>query len=73
VPLVWYDVTLTRELPIALSVQSLCNALAHVISVASTGSIVGTIRAEAWPRRHRRSAGSKSYSRLPASIAFAAL
>jgi maleylacetate reductase len=44
--LVWYDATLTQALPIALSVQSLCNAIAHVISVASTGSIIGTVRAE---------------------------
>lgn len=35
--LVVYDVELTLDLPLALSVQSLYNALAHVISVLSTG------------------------------------
>jgi homogentisate 1,2-dioxygenase len=35
--LVLYDVALTRDMPITLTVQSLVNALAHVISVVSTG------------------------------------
>lgn len=35
--LVIYDATLARDMPIALTVQSLCNSLAHVASVASTG------------------------------------
>lgn len=39
--LVVYDVALTRDLPRALTVQSLCNALAHVVSVTSTGSLAG--------------------------------
>lgn len=37
--LVLYDVSLTRDLPITLTVQSLVNALAHVVSVLSTGSL----------------------------------
>jgi len=37
--LVLYDVALTERMPIALTVQSLCNGLAHVASVASTGSL----------------------------------
>jgi maleylacetate reductase len=44
--LVIYDVALTREIPLALSVQSLCNALAHVVSAMSTGSIEGAIRSD---------------------------
>jgi maleylacetate reductase len=43
--LVVYDVELTLDLPIALTVQSLANALAHVISVLSTASIEGDARA----------------------------
>lgn len=35
--LVVYDVALTRDMPITLTVQSLVNALAHVVSVVSTG------------------------------------
>jgi homogentisate 1,2-dioxygenase len=35
--LVVYDVSLTRDLPITLTVQSLVNALAHVVSIVSTG------------------------------------
>lgn len=34
---VLYDVALTRDMPITLTVQSLVNALAHVVSVVSTG------------------------------------
>lgn len=37
--LVLYDVSLTRDMPITLTVQSLVNALAHVVSVLSTGSL----------------------------------
>ena len=37
--LVVYDVELTLGMPLAISVQSLCNALAHVISVLSTDSL----------------------------------
>jgi len=44
--LVIYDVDLTRDLPTPLSVQSLCNALAHVVSVVSAGSLEGTARAD---------------------------
>ena len=36
---VLYDVELTRTLPLALTVQSLWNALAHVIGVLATGSL----------------------------------
>ncbi len=35
--IVLYDVALTRDMPITLTVQSLANALAHVVSVVSTG------------------------------------
>jgi len=35
--IILYDVSLTRDMPITLTVQSLVNALAHVISVVSTG------------------------------------
>src|SRR5690606_14714176 len=35
--IVVYDVALTRGMPITLTVQSLVNALAHVVSVVSTG------------------------------------
>ncbi len=41
------DATLTADLPVGLSVQSLLNALAHVVSVLSTGSLAGTDRDEA--------------------------
>ncbi|MBA3461805.1 MAG: iron-containing alcohol dehydrogenase [Deltaproteobacteria bacterium] len=37
--LVLYDVELTRDMPLPISVQSLCNALAHVVSVLSTDSL----------------------------------
>ncbi len=37
--LVLYDVSLTQDMPIALTVQSLMNAIAHVASVLSTGSL----------------------------------
>ncbi len=37
--LIVYDVELTRALPLALTVQSLVNALAHVVSAMSTGSL----------------------------------
>lgn len=37
--LVLYDVALTTTMPLALSVQSLMNAIAHVASALSTGSI----------------------------------
>ena len=40
--LIVYDVELTRALPLALTVQSLVNALAHVISAMSTGSLAPT-------------------------------
>ena len=40
--LVLYDVALTRDMPITLTVQSLVNALAHVASVISTGSLEAT-------------------------------
>jgi homogentisate 1,2-dioxygenase len=37
--LVIYDVSMTQDLPMTLTVQSLMNALAHVVSVLSTGSL----------------------------------
>lgn len=37
--IVIYDAELTLDLPIALTVQSLCNAIAHVASVLSTSSV----------------------------------
>jgi maleylacetate reductase len=37
--LVIYDAELTLDLPIALTTQSLCNAIAHVASVLSTNSL----------------------------------
>ncbi len=37
--LVIYDVSLTQDLPMTLTVQSLMNALAHVVSTMSTGSL----------------------------------
>ena len=45
--LVVYDVDLTLGMPVTISVQSLCNALAHVVSVLSTDSLPGPLRAEA--------------------------
>ncbi len=45
--IVIYDVAYTCDLPIALSVQSLLNAIAHVVSVLSTGSLAEVERAEA--------------------------
>jgi maleylacetate reductase len=45
--LVVYDVALTLEMPLTISVQSLCNALAHVVSVLSTDSLAPPQRAEA--------------------------
>lgn len=44
---VLYDVALTQAMPSTITVQSLFNALAHVISVLSTGSLEGEPRAEA--------------------------
>jgi len=46
--LVVYDVALTLELPIAFTVQSLCNALAHVASTRSTDSLEPAIRDAAY-------------------------
>ncbi len=46
--IVLYDVVLTEEMPIGLTVQSLCNGLAHVASVASTGSLDPATRTEAF-------------------------
>ncbi len=45
--LVLHDVSLTQELPLIVSVQSLCNALAHVISAVSTDSLDEAARAAA--------------------------
>ena len=45
--LVLYDLALTRGMPIGITVQSLCNALAHVASVLSTGSLEAAPRDEA--------------------------
>ena len=45
--LVLYDVALTLGMPLSLAVQSLCNALAHVISVVATDSLEAPVRAEA--------------------------
>jgi len=45
--LVLYDVALTLEMPIGLTVQSLCNAIAHVASVLSTGSLSEEVRTDA--------------------------
>ena len=45
--LVVYDVAFTQDLPIALTVQSLFNALAHVVSVVSTGLLSAPDRADA--------------------------
>jgi maleylacetate reductase len=44
--LIWYDVALTYDMPLALSVQSLCNAVAHVASVMSTSSLDEAARAD---------------------------
>ncbi len=43
--LVVYDVELTHDLPLTLTLQSLYNALAHVISALSTDSLEGETRA----------------------------
>ncbi len=45
--LVLYDLSLTRDMPLALTTQSLCNALAHVVSALSTGSLESDARHEA--------------------------
>lgn len=45
--LVIYDVELTLGMPITISVQSLCNALAHVVSVLSTNSLSAPLRTQA--------------------------
>jgi homogentisate 1,2-dioxygenase len=45
--LVLYDPALTATLPIATTVQSLMNALAHPVSALSTGSLAGDDRAAA--------------------------
>ncbi len=36
---VLYDVALTETMPVGLTVQSLCNSLAHIASIASTGPL----------------------------------
>ncbi|MDB4962914.1 MAG: homogentisate 1,2-dioxygenase [Myxococcales bacterium] len=46
--LVLYDVALTESMPIALTAQSLCNSLAHVASVLSTGWVDEAHRVEAF-------------------------
>lgn len=45
--LVALDASLTRDLPIAMTVQSLCNAIAHVASVLSTDAAAGARHGEA--------------------------
>ncbi|CAN5814905.1 maleylacetate reductase [soil metagenome] len=45
--LVLYDLALTQDMPLTISVQSLCNALAHVISVLSTDSLAEPARSQA--------------------------
>ena len=45
--LVVYDVDLTLGMALTISVQSLCNALAHVVSVLSTDSLPAPLRSEA--------------------------
>lgn len=45
--LVLYDITLTQDMPLTISVQSLCNALAHVVSVLSTDSLGEPARTQA--------------------------
>ena len=45
--LVVYDVELTLGMPLTITVQSLCNALAHVVSVLSTDSLAEPSRSEA--------------------------
>jgi homogentisate 1,2-dioxygenase len=45
--LVLYDPTLTATLPITVTMQSLMNALAHVVSALSTASLAGDARAAA--------------------------
>jgi maleylacetate reductase len=44
---VLYDAALTVTMPIALTIQSLFNALAHCVSVLSTGSLAGDDRTDA--------------------------
>ncbi|MBA2540747.1 MAG: iron-containing alcohol dehydrogenase, partial [Deltaproteobacteria bacterium] len=44
---VFYDPELTRELPLALSIQSLTNGIAHVASILSTSSLDPTARGDA--------------------------
>ena len=46
--LVLHDVTLTAGMPIGLTVQSLCNSIAHVASAASTDSFDDVTRTEAF-------------------------
>lgn len=45
--LVLYDATLTASLPIAVTVQSLLNALAHPVSALASGSLTGDDRSAA--------------------------
>jgi homogentisate 1,2-dioxygenase len=45
--LVLYDPTLTASLPVAVTVQSLLNALAHPVGALATGSLAGDDRAAA--------------------------
>jgi maleylacetate reductase len=42
--LVLYDVDLTRDMPLALTAQSLLNSIAHVASALSTDSLIGDTR-----------------------------
>ncbi len=50
--LVIYDVDLTLGMPLTISVQSLCNALAHVVSVLSTESVPAAERPNAIRAAH---------------------
>ncbi len=45
--LVVYDIALTQDMPLTISVQSLFNALAHVVSVLSTDSLAEPARTQA--------------------------
>ncbi len=45
---VLYDVDWTIDMPIAVTVQSLCNAVAHTVSVASVGALDNDARQEAF-------------------------
>ena len=45
--LVVYDVALTLDMPLKISVQSLCNALAHIVSALSTDSLSAPLRTSA--------------------------